>query len=72
MRFPVRVRKYFHKWRLCFLHWLPKRPLREYGMQEAEITAFTDSVIKTQQRLLTNSAVPLSKEDIQDIYQALY
>ncbi|MCR0524492.1 4-hydroxybutyrate dehydrogenase [[Clostridium] innocuum] len=62
----------FPQMEALFSSLLPKKPLREYGMQEAEITAFTDSVIKTQQRLLTNSAVPLSKEDIQDIYQVLY
>lgn len=51
---------------------LAQKPLHEYGMQESEIEAFTDSVIKTQQRLLTNSAIPLERQDILLIYQTLY
>lgn len=51
---------------------LPKKPLREYGMTEAEVGLFTDAVIKTQQRLLGNNYVPLSGDEIYGIYQRLY
>ncbi|WP_432405981.1 4-hydroxybutyrate dehydrogenase [Wukongibacter sp. M2B1] len=51
---------------------LTKPTLKEYGMQEEEIEAFTDSVIEKQQRLLANNYVPLSREDILSIYRNLY
>lgn len=53
-------------------HILPCRRLHEYGMTEAEIETFADSVIANQQRLLANNYVPLSREDIRDIYASLY
>jgi 4-hydroxybutyrate dehydrogenase len=51
---------------------LPKKPLHEYGMKKEEIEAFADSVIENQQRLLKNNYVPLSKEQMMEIYTALY
>lgn len=51
---------------------LEKRPLKEYGMKVEEIIGFTDSVLEKQQRLLTNNYVPISKEDIYNIYKSLY
>ncbi|HHY90172.1 MAG TPA: 4-hydroxybutyrate dehydrogenase [Clostridiales bacterium] len=51
---------------------LVKKPLREFGMKEEEIELFTDSVIATQQRLLVNNYVPLTREDMLAIYRALY
>ena len=51
---------------------LPKKPLHEYGMKESEIKGFTDSVIESQQRLLSNSAIPLSRDEIHSIYKALF
>lgn len=51
---------------------LARKPLREYGMKEEEIVEFTESVIATQQRLLINNYVHLSKEEIKNIYKALY
>ncbi|MBU5438096.1 4-hydroxybutyrate dehydrogenase [Tissierella sp. MSJ-40] len=51
---------------------LAKRNLKDYGMKEAEIDLFTDSVIATQQRLLVNNYVPLSREEIREIYERLY
>ena len=51
---------------------LPKKALHEYGMKEQEIEEFTDSVLENQQRLLANDFVPLSREDIRDIYRTLY
>ncbi|WP_334292691.1 4-hydroxybutyrate dehydrogenase [Caminicella sporogenes] len=51
---------------------LERKPLREYGMKESEIESFTDSVIKSQQRLLINNYVSLSRENMIDIYRKLY
>ncbi|MBP1743640.1 MAG: 4-hydroxybutyrate dehydrogenase [Firmicutes bacterium] len=51
---------------------LPRKPLKEYGMKEADIELYTDNVIKTQQRLLANNYADLSREEIRDIYKALY
>lgn len=51
---------------------LPKKALHEYGMKEAEIEEFTDSVLENQQRLLKNNFVPLSRDQIKAIYRGLY
>ena len=51
---------------------LPPKKLREYGMTEAEIEAFSDLVIATQQRLLVNNYVALSREEIRDIYKSAW
>lgn len=48
------------------------KALREYGMKEAEIEEFADSVVANQQRLLGNNYVALSRDDIRDIYKVLY
>lgn len=48
------------------------KPLREYGFREEDIDIFTDSVIENQQRLVTNSYVPLTKELIKEIYRETY
>jgi 4-hydroxybutyrate dehydrogenase len=55
---------------LCKL--IPKKPLREYGMAREELGEYVDQVIETQQRLLVNSYVPLSREDFLEIYNSLY
>ena len=44
------------------------KPRREYGFREEDIDIFTKSVIENQQRLVTNSYVPLTEELIRDIY----
>ncbi|MFV0516937.1 MAG: 4-hydroxybutyrate dehydrogenase [Aminipila sp.] len=49
-----------------------KKPLREYGMTEAQIDAFTESTIENQQRLLANNYVELSADEIREIFQNLY
>lgn len=51
---------------------LPKKNLREYGMKEEEIESFAQSVMENQQRLLKNNYVPLSKEQIMEIYKSCY
>lgn len=51
---------------------IPKRPLREYGMSEAEIQTFTDSVRENQMRLMANNFVPLDDTAVCEIYRSLY
>ena len=49
-----------------------KKPLREYGMTEAQIDEFTKSTVDNQQRLLGNNYVFLSDEEIREIFANLY
>ncbi len=49
-----------------------KNQLRTYGMKEADIDGFTDTVLRTQQRLLANNYVELTREEIRGIYQQLF
>ncbi len=51
---------------------LIKKPLKEFGMKEEEVSLFAQSVIKTQQRLLANNYVELSESEIKDVYQRLF
>jgi 4-hydroxybutyrate dehydrogenase len=51
---------------------IEKKPLRDYGMTEAQIDEFTKSTIDNQQRLLVNNYVELSEEDLRGIFKALY
>lgn len=51
---------------------IAKKPLREYGMTEAQIDLFTDSTIENQQRLLANNYVFLNREEIREIFANLY
>ena len=51
---------------------LPPKPLREYGMTEADIELFADSVVREQQRLLVNNYVELSRDEIRDIFKRLW
>lgn len=53
-------------------HLIQKKALHEYGMKEAEIESFADSVLENQQRLLANNFVPLDRERIVKIYRELY
>lgn len=53
-------------------HLIEKKALRDYGMKEDEIESFADSVLENQQRLLANNFVPLSREQIVQIYRDLY
>ena len=48
------------------------KPLREYGFKEEDIDIFADSVIKNQQRLVTNSYVPLTEDLIKEIYRETF
>ena len=49
-----------------------KNQLRTYGMKDADIDGFTDTVLRTQQRLLANNYVELTREEIRGIYQQLF
>lgn len=49
-----------------------KKPLREYGMVESQIDDFTKSTVDNQQRLLTNNYVPLSDDEIREIFANLF
>ena len=51
---------------------IQKKPLHEYGMTEAQIDEFTDSVIENQQRLLVNNFVYLDRDRIRKIYTELF
>lgn len=51
---------------------LEKKPLREYGMTEDQIATFAKSTIDNQQRLLGNNYVPLTEEEIAEIFRNLY
>ncbi|MDD3141894.1 MAG: iron-containing alcohol dehydrogenase, partial [Lachnospiraceae bacterium] len=51
---------------------IKKKPLHEYGMKEEEIISFTDSVLATQQRLLNQSYVIFTREQMIGIYSRLY
>lgn len=50
---------------------LPLKKLHEYGVAESEIEGLADNVVVNQQRLLVNNYVPLSRDEIRDIYKRL-
>ena len=51
---------------------LPKKALHEYGVTKEDLTAFTESVMTEQGRLMANNFVPLSREQVLGIYEKLY
>lgn len=51
---------------------IPRKRLQEYGMTAEDIDGFTDSVVRTQQRLLANNYTDISLYEIKGIYIALY
>ncbi len=51
---------------------LPKKPLRNYGVTQDDLKEFTESVMKTQGRLMGNNFVPLDAERVLKIYTELY
>ena len=51
---------------------LKRKPLSEYGMTEAQIAEFADSVIENQQRLLKNNFVFLDRDRLMKIYSDLF
>ncbi|MGN0433323.1 MAG: 4-hydroxybutyrate dehydrogenase [Bilifractor sp.] len=51
---------------------LKKEPLRSFGVKESDLPVFAKNVPQTQQRLLKNNYVPLTEEQILEIYKAAY
>lgn len=51
---------------------ISRKPLHEYGMKEEEIVSFAESVIESQQRLLNQSYVKPTAEQMAEIYRQLY
>ena len=51
---------------------IAKKPLREYGMTEAQIDEFAKSTVENQQRLLANNYVEFSEAEYRDIFAELY
>jgi len=51
---------------------IAKKPLREYGMTEAQIGEFAKLTIENQQRLLANNYVPLDEAELRGIFEELY
>ena len=51
---------------------LPKKPLHEYGVTEADLPEFAHSVITSQGRLMSNNFVPLDEARVLKIYKELY
>ena len=49
-----------------------KKPLKEYGMVEAQIDEFTKMTVANQQRLLANNYVFLTDEEIREIFDNLF
>lgn len=51
---------------------LLRKPMHAYGVTKQELPAYADSVVQTQQRLLKNNYVPLSRDEILEIYQSAF
>lgn len=51
---------------------IAKKPLHQYGMTEDQIETFTKSTVDNQQRLLSKSYVPLSYEELRQIFVNLF
>ena len=51
---------------------MKKDALRQQGVTEAELPVFAENVVETQQRLLNNNYVELTKEEILDIYKKAF
>ena len=50
----------------------PRKPLKEFGISDAEFQGFAEGVMAGQQRLLNNNYVPLSVEDMVAIFNSIY
>ena len=51
---------------------IQRKPLREYGVTEANLKEFTENVMTKQGRLMANNCVPLDEAAVYDIYKTLY
>ncbi len=50
----------------------PRKPLKEFGISDSEFQGFAEGVMAGQTRLLNNNYVPLTIEDMVEIYKAVY
>ncbi len=50
----------------------PRKPLKDYGISEDELRGFAEGVEAGQKRLLSNNYVPLTVDEMIEIYQAVY
>jgi len=50
----------------------PRKPLKEFGISDSEFQGFAEGVMAGQTRLLNNNYVPLTVEDMVEIYQSVY
>ena len=48
---------------------LPRRPLREFGVDETRCREMAASAVRGQQRFLGNNPLPISQEIAEDIYK---
>lgn len=51
---------------------LPIKQLRQYGVKEADLQLFTQSVFANQKRLVDNSYVPLDEQSVERLYREVY
>ena len=51
---------------------LTRKPLREYGVTEADLDDFTANVMEKQGRITANNFVPLDAVRVRKIYSELY
>lgn len=51
---------------------LPKKSLSSYGVKKEELKDFTENVMTKQKRLTANNYVPLSQDEIYQIYSDLF
>lgn len=51
---------------------LARKPMKEYGVTLDELPRYAEMVIETQQRLLGNNYVPLSRAEVFTIYESAY
>lgn len=51
---------------------IPKKALHEYGVTEAQLDEFADSVMENQGRLMANNFVPLDRARVYKIYRELW
>lgn len=51
---------------------IPKKALHEYGVTEAQLDEFADSVMENQGRLMANNFVELDRAAVYKIYKELY
>ncbi|NBI84128.1 iron-containing alcohol dehydrogenase [Clostridiaceae bacterium] len=51
---------------------LERKPMQAYGVTKDELPKYADTVVETQQRLLGNNYVPLTRDEILAIYESAF